>query len=149
MSNAILTVEEVSSFLNLKETTVRKFIRDGKLKAQKIGKQWRISKDCLDAFVGRDAPAPPGTEPEAADDGSPSRHMSVSTVIDMTGVDRDEGDRLSAAITAALNGKGESYGPVRFDYVFYREERKARFLLWGDPKFIGELLILQAKIAGR
>ncbi len=149
MSNAILTVEEVSSFLNLKETTVRKFIRDGKLKARKIGKQWRISKDCLDAFVGRDANTPLRTEREEADDDAANRHISVSTVIDMRGVDREEGDRLSAAISAALNGKGDAYGPVRFDYVYYTEERKARFLLWGDPKFIGELLILQAKIAGR
>jgi excisionase family DNA binding protein len=148
MDISILTVEDVSAFLNLKETTIRKFIRDGKLKAQKIGKQWRISKEHLDTFVGRDAIKTPPPERETEIDDADDRHIHVSTVIDLTGVDRAEADRLSASIVAVLNGKDASYGNVRFDYVFYGEERKARFLLWGDPKFIGELLILQAKMAG-
>ncbi len=43
--------EEVSEQINVKQATVRKWIREGKLKALKLGGLWRISEDQLQEFI--------------------------------------------------------------------------------------------------
>lgn len=49
MENDILTVEETSEFLKISTKTLYKIIKEKKLKATKIGKNWRITRfDILD-----------------------------------------------------------------------------------------------------
>ena len=43
--------EEVSEQFNVKQATVRKWLREGKLKALKLGGLWRISEDQLQEFI--------------------------------------------------------------------------------------------------
>ncbi len=47
----LLTVEEVASFLRVAPNTVYRWCRSGKLPGIKIGKEWRISRAELDAFL--------------------------------------------------------------------------------------------------
>lgn len=47
----ILTVEEVAEFLKTKPATVRKWLRDGELPGRKIGGEWRVIRDELEAFL--------------------------------------------------------------------------------------------------
>ena len=49
------TLDEVSVMLKVVYLTVYRWVRTGKLKAYKVGKQYRISKEQLDLFVGRDS----------------------------------------------------------------------------------------------
>jgi len=44
----LMTVDEVANKLSLTNKTVRKHIKSGKIKAQKIGKRWYISEDDFD-----------------------------------------------------------------------------------------------------
>ena len=46
------TVQEVAKILKVSEKTVYRLIKDGKLKAVKIG-QWRIKKEDLDKLVNK------------------------------------------------------------------------------------------------
>jgi excisionase family DNA binding protein len=46
--------EEIAEQFNLKPGTVRKWIREGKLKAVKLGHLWRIREDDLNNFVNQD-----------------------------------------------------------------------------------------------
>ena len=48
---AILTVEEVAERLKISTTTVIRFIDNNKLKAAKIGRQWRIRETELENFI--------------------------------------------------------------------------------------------------
>lgn len=66
------TVKEVADLLQVNEVTVRRWIKDGELRAIDIGKGWRIGPDDLDAFLEghatRPAARPNGetnTSPEA------------------------------------------------------------------------------------
>lgn len=45
------TIEEVAKMLKVVYLTVYRWIQDGKLKAYKAGKQYRIKKQDLDNFV--------------------------------------------------------------------------------------------------
>lgn len=54
------TVQQVSYRLNCADSLVRRLIAAGKLPATKVGRDWRIEPDDLDAFLarGRTAPMP-------------------------------------------------------------------------------------------
>lgn len=45
------TIEEVAEMLKVVYLTVYRWIQDGKLKAYKAGKQYRINKTDLDRFI--------------------------------------------------------------------------------------------------
>lgn len=45
------SVEEVAERLGLHHTTVRKMIKDGRLKAKKIGRKWIIPVAALEEFL--------------------------------------------------------------------------------------------------
>ena len=45
------TIEEVAEMLKVVYLTVYRWIQDGKLKAYKSGKQYRINKSDLDRFI--------------------------------------------------------------------------------------------------
>jgi excisionase family DNA binding protein len=79
-----LSVEQVGDRLGLHVRTVRGYIRDGRLAAVKIGKQYRIARADLDAFTGR---------PEAP-------RAEVSAVVEFQGIDRATADRLSTLLVA-------------------------------------------------
>ena len=45
------TTTQVAKLLEVRPATVREWIRDGKLKAGRLGKGWRISEDDLTEFL--------------------------------------------------------------------------------------------------
>ncbi|MEE3921927.1 helix-turn-helix domain-containing protein [Micromonospora sp. BRA006-A] len=53
MSNDMYSVEQVADLLGLHVRTVRGYIRSGRLRATRIGKQYRIARADLDALTGR------------------------------------------------------------------------------------------------
>jgi excisionase family DNA binding protein len=52
------TVREVAELLKVSEATVRRWIREGELRAIDIGKGWRIGSGDLDAFLEDHATRP-------------------------------------------------------------------------------------------
>ncbi len=50
MSNQIMGIREVSRYLDIKEQTVYRLAKQGKLPALKIGGQWKIKKQHLDSL---------------------------------------------------------------------------------------------------
>ena len=67
-SEPIMTVDEVSAYLNLHPLTVRRLARDGEIPATKIGRQWRFKRDLLDRWLEeqslKNVAVPPDTETE-------------------------------------------------------------------------------------
>lgn len=50
----VYTVEQVAEIVQLHRMTIYKYIDQGKLKANKIGKGWRITQKQLDEFIEGD-----------------------------------------------------------------------------------------------
>ncbi|MCK5454890.1 MAG: helix-turn-helix domain-containing protein, partial [Calditrichia bacterium] len=46
----IMTVEEVAKYLRVHFQTVLKLLRDGSIRAQKVGRSWRILKSEVDKY---------------------------------------------------------------------------------------------------
>jgi len=47
----MLTIHDVAQNLNVDERTIRELIRKNELRAIKIGKEWRVTENDLDAYV--------------------------------------------------------------------------------------------------
>ena len=50
-NNEFLTVEQVAELLQVHWQTILNYIKNGKLKAVKLGKGYRIAKSALDEFL--------------------------------------------------------------------------------------------------
>ncbi|ADZ70985.1 helix-turn-helix domain-containing protein [Polymorphum gilvum] len=61
-SDRYQTVREVADLLKVGEATVRRWIRDGELRAIDLGREWRIAASDLDAFLRCHATRPPLSE---------------------------------------------------------------------------------------
>ena len=51
----LLTTEEIAARLRVSDATVRRWCRNGELKAQRAGRQYRITENDLKAFLNKDA----------------------------------------------------------------------------------------------
>ncbi|TQV78443.1 helix-turn-helix domain-containing protein [Denitrobaculum tricleocarpae] len=59
LSHPMYTLHEVADLLKVKESTVRSWIHDESLRAVKFGRDWRVAKKDLEAFVNARANRPP------------------------------------------------------------------------------------------
>ena len=51
MSKDILTPKQAAEYLGVSKPTIYKLLRQRKIPARRLGKQWRISKAILDKFL--------------------------------------------------------------------------------------------------
>jgi excisionase family DNA binding protein len=65
-----MTVHDAADFLQVRESTVRALIKDKRLRAVKIGKEWRIAQMDLMAFLNENANRDPEAEEVTLDDGT-------------------------------------------------------------------------------
>ncbi|MFD4400106.1 helix-turn-helix domain-containing protein [Kitasatospora sp. NPDC058397] len=128
------SVEQVAELLGLHVRTVRGYIRDGRLAATRIGKQYRIARADLEAFTGAPA-APPAPVP-----GAGPRRAEVSAVVRIENVDRAAADRLSNAVLAAIAGPREGGWPLHVETVHDEERETLRLVVLGDPADTAALL---------
>ena len=52
MQGVILSIKEVAETAKLTEQHVRQLLREGKIKGTKVGKEWRVSKEDLNRYLG-------------------------------------------------------------------------------------------------
>ncbi|MBA9003927.1 MULTISPECIES: helix-turn-helix domain-containing protein [Thermomonospora] len=132
------SVEQVADLLGLHVKTVRGYIRDGRLKAVRIGKQYRIAPEDLAEFTGRPLP-------QAA----PRRRVDVTSIVQVDGIDRAELDRLTTVLTSAT-AHAHDLGPLRIQVVHDPERAAAKIILLGGPEGTAELLkIVHTLLEGR
>jgi excisionase family DNA binding protein len=89
MTEEMYSAEQVADRLGLHVRTVRGYIRTGRLKAVRIGKQYRVARADLDALIGRPR--------SAADRPAGVPQVEVSSIVQIDGVDRATADRLSTS----------------------------------------------------
>jgi len=63
----------------------------------------------------------------------------VSSVVDVNAASKEEALRLSNTILAAMNGR-DRLEHARCDFLFYEQEGRVRFLLWGSPGFTSTMM---------
>jgi excisionase family DNA binding protein len=98
LSDSLLSVDQVAQILHLHVRTVRNYVRDGRLKATRIGKQYRIALTDLEALAGR--PVEQHDERVLAAGG----RVDISSVLTVEGVTPALASRLTNSLMASAGG---------------------------------------------
>ncbi|MFI6737002.1 helix-turn-helix domain-containing protein [Nonomuraea sp. NPDC050451] len=117
------TVEQVATLLGLHVKTVRNYVRDGRLPAVRIGKQYRIAKEDLAAFTGTPLGAP--------------RRAEVSSIVQIDGIARGDMDRVSTMVMAALASRPHG---LRVEFVYDEEREHLKVIVLGGLEESAQVL---------
>ncbi|MCR6483437.1 helix-turn-helix domain-containing protein [Amycolatopsis sp. OK19-0408] len=134
MAQEVFSVEQVAEQLGLHVRTVRNYVRDGRLKAVRIGKQYRITAEDLAAFTG--LPEPKAERPAA----------ELSGVVEIGGVDRAGADRISTMVVASVNGPRDGGERLRVETIYDKERATMKIIVFGDLAAGADLLRWVASI---
>lgn len=130
----LYSVGEVAELLGLHVRTVRNYVRDGRLKAVRIGKQYRINKEDLAVLTGRQADDT-ATRPTAA-----PGHVEVSSIVQIDALDPDAAHRLSTFVTAGAQSGRDGSDPLRIQTVYDKERTRMKIVVLGGAAATADLL---------
>lgn len=134
MSAELYSVEQVAEKLGLHVRTVRNYVRDGRLKAVRIGKQYRIAREDLDALMGQSPSA--------------TRYVEVSSVVRVDGISARDADRVISLLMALVNGPRDGDGPLRVETMRDPERQSLKIIVLGSADTTSELLKAIGMITG-
>lgn len=130
MSEEVYTVEQFAERLRLHPKTVLRFIREGRVRAVKVGRSYRILRSDLEAMIGAYGAAPKVSS------------IRVTSVVDIDGVDPARAQRLARQITAArLSGRGHA-DPMSLDVAHDPADRRLKIIMIGAPDDVAAMLQL-------
>lgn len=132
MEHDLYSAEQVAELLNLHVKTVRNYVKEGRLRAVRIGKQYRIAGEDLAALTGRPVAS---FRPEPV---RRERHIDVSSIVEIDAVSPETANRL-------INMPAES--GMRVEVIYNRERAQLKIVLIGSMeqnasyfKFINAML---------
>lgn len=131
MAQELYSVEQVAERLGLHVRTVRAYVREGRLNALKIGKQYRITRPDLDAFLG------PAAQAVAA-----ARGPEVSSIVEVEDVDRERSIRLTNLVLAAASGRPREQGGLHVATMYDEDARRLKLIVVGGLGVTADLLKL-------
>jgi excisionase family DNA binding protein len=129
----LLSIDQVAERLGLHVRTVRRYVREGRLGAVRIGKQYRVTREALDTLTGRSTASVPAIAPAA-------RHIEVSSIVQVEGVDTDTASRVTNALLASVNGRPDSTHPLRIDTIYDPDRARLKVILNGSADTTAGLL---------
>jgi len=150
MENQFYTIDKIAEILGMHHKTIRKFITEGKLGANKVGKQWRISGHDLSVFMEKNNVSINNKKiseesnidfvinGEVKD--TIKQKVNVSTVVDITDVDKEEYFRISNTLIALMNCKDSEMKKATINMKYDEKVNRLRVLLWGNVSFIEGML---------
>ena len=128
MQETYYTVEQIAQMLQMHQKTVQRYIREGKLRAVKVGKGWRVSGHDLSVFT--ESTPQTGETPTAV----------VSCVADVFAASQANAIRITNTLSAGLTGKPAQMGKCSMHTQYIPEEQKLRVTLYGGAHIVSVLL---------
>lgn len=136
MTEEYFTVEQISKLLDIHPKTIQRYIREGKLKAAKLGKSWRVTGHDLSVFVEGSRTEAPGLKIQS------DVKSTASAVVDIQIGDKEAAVRIMNTLTAALNSKPLEYGPSSLQTQYSEHENLVRVMLWGNLPFMTGMMAM-------
>jgi excisionase family DNA binding protein len=127
-------VEQVAERLGLHVRTIRGYVRDGRLKAVRIGKQYRITHEDLEAFTGLPVPASP------RETVGRQRRTDVSSIVEVEAVDPGTAHRLTTLLMSSVAHRGQADAPLRIETAYDEERARMKIILLGGLADTARLL---------
>lgn len=128
MSGESYTVEQAAERLKLHPKTVLRMIREGRLKAVRLGKAYRIAGDDLDAAAGV-------ARAEARE--SPDR---ATVIADFGEIGPDLAQRMGGTLSAMLGSNTARTVPISLQTAYDPMLRRLKVVVIGAPEDAAALL---------
>src|SRR4249919_2172300 len=134
-SSTLLSVDQVATQLGMHVRTVRRYVRDGKLKAVRIGKQYRIAASDLATLTGRPlAPEVPVSR---------HRQVEASTVVQIDAISPQDAQRVVNGVGGAIRGRDRNTDtPLRVETVYDEIRARLKIIITGSLASTSALLQL-------
>ncbi len=129
MTQELLTVEAAAAALQLHPKTVLRFIREGRLKAAKVGRAFRIPRAEIDALAGLDT--------VQSRTGTKVRATSIVEIEDLT---IEEAQRIVTLMQASISAPKPD--PIQLETAYDRHRRSLKLVIIATPGDAGALLSL-------
>jgi excisionase family DNA binding protein len=140
VQSTLYSAEDVAAVLGLHVRTVRGYVRDGRLPAVRIGKQYRITEEALQEFTGgRRSPA--ATPPAAP-------RIEVSAIVQIEPAGRRLTDRITTHVVAAANSGSADRPRLHVQTVYDEGRDSLKIIAVGSPDDTAKMLTLISALAG-
>jgi excisionase family DNA binding protein len=134
----LYSIEQVAERLGLHVRTVRGYVRDARLKATRIGKQYRVTHADLEALIGTRLAQP---APAAR-----TRHVDLSTIVDIDVVSPDAAMRITDGLIAAANMNARTGSErLRIDTAYDETRARLKLIITGDLAPVRAMIELVAQ----
>ncbi|HEY0802430.1 MAG TPA: helix-turn-helix domain-containing protein [Steroidobacteraceae bacterium] len=131
------SLEQVAERLGLHVRTVRSYVRSGRLKAVRIGKQYRVSREDLEELTG---PTPPRHAVPR------HRQIEASSVIQVDAVSKDTARRITNHLVAAAKAPRDEGSALRVETIYDEERAQMKVIVIGSLSVAADLFRLLGAI---
>ena len=131
MSEELYTVEQTAERLKLHAKTVLRAIREGRLRATRVGKSYRILRSDLEAFAGVPARA-----------ASPGGEAWITTIVDVPNVSPALAQKWASTVPGALMARTSGGPALRADVIYEAERSHLKIIVVGPPADVVDLMTL-------
>jgi excisionase family DNA binding protein len=136
MSEEVYTVEQFAERLKLHPKTVLRFIRDGRLRAVKVGKSYRILRTEMEAMTGV-SPEVHRSAIEAYRGALETRiarsDARVTSIVDLSDIAPDLAERMARMLPAARTGQTAHAESMTLEVIYDPPRRHLKVLIVGSP----------------
>src|SRR5579871_73135 len=119
----MFSLEEVAERLGVQVRTVRSYVRKGRVKAIRIGKQYRVAREDLESITG-----PHAWRASTAR----HRHAEVSSVVQVDAVTQETADRVITHLQGASKAPREDGSTLRVETIYDRGRAQLKVIVIGS-----------------
>jgi excisionase family DNA binding protein len=134
MPEELYTVEAAAERLKLHVKTVLRLIRDGRLRATKIGRAYRIQRSDLESLAG----GPLASKPDAR----------ATCIVDMEDVDAQTGQHIASYVSVSQTNRTDRSGQMSVDVAHDLSQRRLKVIMVGSPTDVAAMLQLLRAFTG-
>jgi excisionase family DNA binding protein len=134
------TVADVARVTGLTSRTIRNYLKDGTLRGQKIGVQWRFTEDEVKKLFSRQTPgcSSPAQVVRGFLGQETQKGASFCVLLDVPGVSEEEGRRLYQQMEQT--GQNGQAGITAMSYEYHDEGQLLRIAVSGEAEVVMDLL---------
>lgn len=125
MEPNLYSPDQVAERLGLHVRTIRNYVRNGQLRATRIGKQYRIAPKEIAKLTGQPLSAFEGQQFRSAP------RSEVSSIVDIDGISSEMATRITTLLMGAANGRGKRNPELRAQTIYDQERKHMKIILVG------------------
>lgn len=130
MSDKVYTVEQFAELVKLHPKTVLRFIKEGRVRAVKVGRGYRILRSELEAMTG----AVLGRAPRAA--------ARVTCIVDLPDIDAEAAQKLARVLPSLRMGRETPADPMSLDIAYDQARESLKIVVVGSPADTSAILMM-------